>query len=598
MKLKLFIIAFLLSALPLSVAAQDDLLKPQANQKGKYGYVDSATGEFLIAPQYDEAQPFFQNNAIVRKGNSYGVIDMKNQPVLPFKYNLISPVDDNTYLVAVEGRMKDGHLIDEKYGFISTSGQIIIKPEYVEMSEFNQFGLAYIRHSSGKCGFIDRNYQFVVPALFDFAGSFNSKGVNWINRGGRINNEGQVRGGSFMLIMADGNMFIPGEYGSIGYFIPNKASISQEWLNTLNPTYKRLWTYGNQSYYFRNKVFMNTTPGYRIPEDLDGFWTSPKADGSRNGVYDAEGRVLIEPDIFASALYPDNNIAIVMTSGGNVNYVNLNNNTLVLTKDIQNAYGFQNGYAVCVVNKEFYIVDEKGGCCSKGYDQIFPGNDGMHVVAGRNGYGLIGYDGHEIVPCTLPDIWPIKCGYSIVKVGSQFAFAGKDGLATEAKFVAANNFSDGYTWAKDATGWNLYDTSFRQINVKPLESGHYTASEKVFWGKDLSSHLYRCYSLEDGKERFANTYHDVTGFNVHRPKVALVKKSGTDSSWGIIDLKGNELIPCSFEKELALKAYDMYLENDCKPWTPYDTHFLNLRHNPARNKFNLTHKIDESFWDF
>ncbi len=583
--------------LPLAAFGQTEVLTPQANQKGKYGYV-SANGEFVISPQYDEAKPFFQGKAIVRKGNHFGVIDENNKTVIPLNYNLISPADENTYMVAVDGKIKDGRLIDEKYGFISTSGQVIIKPEYVEMSEFDRHGLAAIRHKSGKCGFIDRNYHFVIPAEFDYVGLFNNKGVNWLNKGGRPNENGQVRGGRFFLVTADGNMFIPGEHVAIGYFAPNKANYSKEWLNSLKPTYKRIWSDGDQSYYFQKKTYLNTTPGSRIPDDMNGFWTAPDPDGYRNGVYDAEGHTIIEPGKYYGALYPDGEISIVIPKKDQMNYLNTRTGQMVLTKNIDSAFGFRNGYAVCKVGNEYFIVDEKGGCCSKGYDLIFPGKDGMHIVSGRNGFGLIGFDGHEIIPCTAPDIWPIRDGLCIVKVGSSFAYAGKNGFATQAIFSDANNFYQGYTWAKQNGAWDLYDTSFRKITTKPVSSGIYSIESSVFWGKDIISRQYNCYSLKDGSQLFANSYSDVGNFSANRKDVALVASPDDSKRWGVIDLQGNELIPCMFDKELALKAYDMYLENDRRPWTAYDTHFLNLRHNPARNKFSLTNKIDESFWDF
>lgn len=596
MKLLYLFIALWLLAFS-SATAQSADLTPRANEKGKYGFVNAA-GDFVIAPQYDAAQPFFQGQAIVRKGSNCGVINEKNEPVLPFKYNLISPADENTYLVAVEGHMKDGHLVDEKYGFISSSGQVVLKPEYVEMSDFDRFGLAAIRHKSGKCGFINRNYQFVVPAEFDFSGTFNSNGVTWINRGGRLNDGGQVRGGGFMLITADGNMFIPGEYASIGYFTPDSAPLNQEWLNSLTPSYKRIWKDGNHNYYSQKKIYLNTTPGYRIPEELVGFWSSYNADGTKNGVFDKNGNTLVEPNVYLSASYPDNNISVVITKNKEYNYLNLATNQLVLTKDIQYACGFQNGYAVCTVGNLHYIVDEKGGCCSKGYNTIFPGADGMHIVAANSGFGLIGYDGHEILPCSLTDIWPIKDGLCIVKIGSSFAYAGKSGLVTDAVFTDATNFANGYAWAKQAAGWDLYDTSMRKINKRPVEGGICNARLNVFWAKDSSTHQFGLYNLSDGSLIFDNGYRNVEGFNNHRQDVALVSKSGSDNSWGIVDIEGNELIPCSFEQSLALKAYDMYVENDRKPWSNYDTYFLNLRHNPIRNKFGLHQKVDESFWDF
>lgn len=571
-------------------------LRPLANQKGKFGYTDES-GAYVIQPQYDDAQPFFQGKAIVRKGNNFGLINEQNQLVLPIKYNVISPVDDNTFMVAVDGKIRDGHLYEEKYGFVTSSGEVIIKPEYIEMSPFNQFGLALIRHKNGKCGFIDTNYRFVVPVEFDFSGSFNDKGVTWLNKGGRPDNDGDIAGGTFFVINTQGNMFLPGQHASIGYFRMNNWKPTKQWLETLAPTYQRLWRDGNSAYYNWSKYYFDTKPGSRIPEDVVGYWASPTKEGYGNGVYDTSGNLLIEPGKFYSALMPEKGIAVVCPKKDKYNYFNINTGQFVLTKDIERAYALQDGFGVCTAGKKMFIVDGNGAACSEGYDVIYPYADGMHIVTTDGYFGIIGHDGHQIIPCSAPDIWPIKDGRAIVKVGTKFAYAGETGFVTEAIFNRANNFLSGYTWADDGNGWHLYNTSFKKITKKPVESGGYNIHTGLYWAKDKETKTCRYYNILDGSEAFSGEFAEAENFGAVHEGVARVSASGKDN-WGIIDLSGNQIIPCTFNKDLVFLAYQQYLDNDRRPWKSEDTFIFNVRNNPMRHKYNLTQRIDNSFWDF
>lgn len=70
----------------------------QGYQARQYGFWDTVNHKFTISPQYADAQPFQNGYAVVAKytgkrGNRYyGVIDLDNQIVIPFKYNYIELV--------------------------------------------------------------------------------------------------------------------------------------------------------------------------------------------------------------------------------------------------------------------------------------------------------------------------------------------------------------------------------------------------------------------------------------------------------------------------------------------------------------------------
>ena len=99
-----------------------------------YGFIDK-TGDLVIAPQYFSAGPFCSGIAVVGKAGKdksdsaayrYGYINHKDTPVTQFDFENANP------LVEGMGRIK----IKGKYGFIDSSGKIVIAPQYVGAADF------------------------------------------------------------------------------------------------------------------------------------------------------------------------------------------------------------------------------------------------------------------------------------------------------------------------------------------------------------------------------------------------------------------------------------------------------------------------------
>jgi hypothetical protein len=110
-------------------------------QKGKIGY-KNANGEIVIKEKYDYGEPFAANGlAKVGKGEKYGLINKEGKEILPIKYEEIDPYSDKHPM-----RIKEG----KEWGLInSQTGEIILKPEYSYISDFNCYGLA-IANKGGK----------------------------------------------------------------------------------------------------------------------------------------------------------------------------------------------------------------------------------------------------------------------------------------------------------------------------------------------------------------------------------------------------------------------------------------------------------------
>lgn len=146
----------------------DEISTPQdglmiISKNNSYGYAD-ITGKVFIPPTYQSAQYFYDNQAIVQNTDGkWGVINKSNQIVIDFIYEHIRHGD-----MSYEG--KTTHYIikqNDKYGLLSTTGQMILAPIYDDMdNDVLSDGFLKVKQA-GKYGlFNDIGTQF-TPIIYE-----------------------------------------------------------------------------------------------------------------------------------------------------------------------------------------------------------------------------------------------------------------------------------------------------------------------------------------------------------------------------------------------------------------------------------------------
>lgn len=163
-------------------ARAEDLLPIQ--QGGKWGYINRS-GEVVIKPQYDSANPFAEGLALVRYPprkkplkpgqksaelvDGMGFIDHTGKVVI----ELDNPLHLNGESFS-EGLTKfwtwdpgKGNL----YGYIDTTGKVVIKARFTDAYTFVD-GLAAVCIEWQKCGFINKAGDFVIEPKYRVAHSF------------------------------------------------------------------------------------------------------------------------------------------------------------------------------------------------------------------------------------------------------------------------------------------------------------------------------------------------------------------------------------------------------------------------------------------
>lgn len=211
----LMIISFLMMGIAI-VDAQT--LIPHQNKKGKWGYVN-LDGKKEIDYKFNEAFPFINGKAKVKKGDKWGYIDVKSKEVIKIKYSEMYEWNGDYCKIAEGGSVKDGILTNAKWGYINRRGEVIIKAEYDEIGLFKD-GLAYVM-KGGKYGYLNDDFHVLIPCKYAAVGSFNERGYLWVNEGGKFDkkkNRDFVKGGKFGVYKRNGDLVVPVKYKTIGSF--------------------------------------------------------------------------------------------------------------------------------------------------------------------------------------------------------------------------------------------------------------------------------------------------------------------------------------------------------------------------------------------
>jgi WG repeat protein len=199
-------------------------LKP-VEQDEKWGYVDLA-GKFIIAPQFESADPFSEGVAAVELNKRFGYVGTDGHFVIQPRYfraglfregfawvvtrKPSTPLGTGEYGFALFGQVtyidhsgrevrhpfsaehvsnfsdglaavRPGKIFggcSERVGYLNTKGEWSIKPQFDEAHDFSE-GLAAVNqggkcHMGGKWGYIDKDGTLVIPYRYDFAGQFTN----------------------------------------------------------------------------------------------------------------------------------------------------------------------------------------------------------------------------------------------------------------------------------------------------------------------------------------------------------------------------------------------------------------------------------------
>lgn len=142
--------------------------------EGKYGFINQF-GNIVIKPQFDEVGLFNNGRAKFKIGNKYGFINRKGKIIINPIYNYADDFSEGFAQVVIG----DNYHWTTNLGYIDTSGNYVIQPQYSSESGKFREGLAKVK-INGKYGFISKKGTIVIQPSFDFASDFYD-GLAWVS---------------------------------------------------------------------------------------------------------------------------------------------------------------------------------------------------------------------------------------------------------------------------------------------------------------------------------------------------------------------------------------------------------------------------------
>jgi hypothetical protein len=140
-------------------------------QGGKYGFFSESQTEITPA-KYTSIYNLAQGRSFVRINNKWGLVNEKGREIAEVKYDTLIATDVSPGVLAV---------LNQKIGFLSNSGVVIIPLKYDYLQDFSE-GL-YSVMINEKFGFVNEQGKEVIPLIYDEVGNF-------------VNGKAQVRSGS------------------------------------------------------------------------------------------------------------------------------------------------------------------------------------------------------------------------------------------------------------------------------------------------------------------------------------------------------------------------------------------------------------------
>ncbi|MCB9189804.1 MAG: WG repeat-containing protein [Flavobacteriales bacterium] len=135
--------------------------------KGKWGAIDNQ-GKFVVKPVYDYMWDFTEGIACVMKQENtdqrWGYIDLNGNKLIDTKFGYAFPFSNGLGLV------RWGDLYTNDIRFIDRSGDVKFKIPYKDIFPYSDDLACFFEN--GKWGYLDMEFQVVLPAIYDRPADF------------------------------------------------------------------------------------------------------------------------------------------------------------------------------------------------------------------------------------------------------------------------------------------------------------------------------------------------------------------------------------------------------------------------------------------
>jgi hypothetical protein len=306
--------------------------------------------------------------------------------------------------------------VGSKYGYIDTSGNIVIQPRFDDAWRFSE-GLAPVRIEE-KWGYIDQTGKIVIaPQFFEvmpFAEGLAQVGAFF--KAGPIDD----RVGNYGYIDKTGRFVIAPQFSVAFDFTDGLAGVLTEDFKHgyIDKTGK--------------EVFWNKRLADNFYDGLARFQTNGNMPGSKTGYIDKDGKTAISPTLDAGENFSDGLACVWLHK--KAGFIDTKGN-IAIDFRFDRCSSFSEGLAAVMISDKWGYIDKSGNMVVA---PIF-----AEVQPFSNGVAVVRVDGSEFPPKAERRIE----GTNIAIEAGRFGVIDRSGrLLLQPQFFQLGDFSDGLAW--------------------------------------------------------------------------------------------------------------------------------------------------------
>jgi len=465
--------------------------------------------------------------------------------------SLLSPNYMTDYTQYDRDFEKNAYLICEdcQWGFIDTSGQVQIKPQFTFAENFvNDVGIV---SCGDKWGMINRKAEMLIPCRYD--------GIDFLENTDNQMLRVYIREPKYGLIDTLGQLAVSATYEEIGYFREGRLAVQRN----------GLWGFVD-----RNGLEIIPCRFTQVNNFSNGF-ASVRL-GNSWGFIDKQGNTEIEFQYKRAGSFRDGLAWVYVPEG--IGYINTEGE-MVIPPQFDRASNFDRGVANVMIDGEFGLINTEGDFIQKPkftYISEFDQN-GLAIVRYGNSnirYGVINLQGDMVTKKDFREINAFQEGLAVVKYKDGYGYIDTEGeLVIADEFSKANDFSEGYAAVQkngncgyiDRTGKIVVDLEYSKcLDFSSGRAVVYRGARKAGLIDTMGNQIiepslnrllnfadgrglmrdddYRFYYITEQARMYDGYYERATEF---QHGVAVVQ---IDGKWGIINQKGIEIIPPKYDK--------------------------------------------------
>lgn len=419
-------------------------------------------GTVAIKGDYDYALPFYEDLALVKKGNKRGYIDRNGKFVIPLtdKFELASVFSEGMAPVRING----------KWGFINKSGKVVIKPKYTQVYPFKD-GKAIVQKGR-KWGVIDKNGKYIIKPKFyklqEFSYSRAAFGI-----------EGTEK-------------FLDKKYETTYWgYIDEKGDI------VIKPIYKEALPFNKYGTAFvktgafnhemhlidkNGNILFKSEGNRKITSLMYDERIRFKLYDTRVGYLDPFGNVVIKPEYSAGDFFSEG-LALVKHPEKGWGFIDKNGNEVIpfgkytaCSEFIDNIFSEGVANVESKINYKCGYIDKNGNkVIDFKFEKAYPFKDERAIVEymedGQRKYGIIDKEGNILNKMGFDKIERTKSSVFIVKLNDKYGLINRNG-----KIILNSNYD--YILEKNN---NIFEAV---ISIKPKEEKRYYVD---IWGRMIKA---------------------------------------------------------------------------------------------------------------